>query len=79
MESLRTFWASRTHFEVLGLGLEASSPRKLACPWLEDSTIFELLKVCGAPENFLEDGFSGDRLKIFSENLCFLRSPEKCF
>ena len=39
--------ASRTDFEVLGLedqvlglGLEASSPRKLACPRLEDSTIF---------------------------------------
>ena len=28
-------------FEVLGLGLEASSPRKLPCPRLEDSTIFE--------------------------------------
>ena len=39
--------ASRTDFEVLslegqvlGLGLEASSPRKLAYPRLEDSTIF---------------------------------------
>ena len=32
--------SSRTHFEVLGLGLEASSPRKLACPRFEDSTIF---------------------------------------
>ena len=41
--------SSRTHFEVLGLGLEgqvlgrgleASSPQKLACPRLEDSTIF---------------------------------------
>ena len=37
--------SSRTHFKVLGLegqvlGLEASSPRKLACPRLEDSTIF---------------------------------------
>ena len=39
--------SSRTHFEVLGLGLEgqvlgleASSPRKLACPRLEDSSIF---------------------------------------
>ena len=39
--------SSRTHFEVLGLegqvlglDLEASSPRKLACPRLEDSTIF---------------------------------------
>ena len=44
VESLRTSLASRTssrtHFEVLGLGLEASSPRKLACPRLEDSTIF---------------------------------------
>ena len=28
-ESSRTFLASRTHFEVLDLGLEASSPRKL--------------------------------------------------
>ena len=32
--------SSRTHFEVLGLGLEASNPRKLACPRLEDSSIF---------------------------------------
>ena len=49
VESSRTSLASRTHFEVLGLGLEgqvhglgleASSPRKLACPRLEDSTIF---------------------------------------
>ena len=41
--------SSRTHFEVLGLGLEAqvyglgleaSSPRKLPCPRLEDSTNF---------------------------------------
>ena len=49
VESSRTSLASRTHFEVLGLGLEgqvlglgleASSPRKLACPRLEDSSIF---------------------------------------
>ena len=51
VESSRTSLASRTHFEVLGLGLviegqvlgvglEASSPRKLPCPQLEDSTIF---------------------------------------
>ena len=39
--------SSRTHFEVLGLegqvlglGLEASSPQKLACPRLEDISIF---------------------------------------
>ena len=36
--SLASRTSSRTHFEVLGL--EASSPRKLACPRLEDSTIF---------------------------------------
>ena len=51
VESSRTFLASRTHFEVLGLGIkgqvlvlglgfEASSPQKLPCPRLEDSTIF---------------------------------------
>ena len=49
VESSRTFLASRTHFEVLGLilegqvlglGLEASSPQKLPCPRLEDSTVF---------------------------------------
>ena len=34
--------SSRTHFEVLGI--EASNPRKLPCPRLEDSTIFEPLK-----------------------------------
>ena len=51
--SLASRTSSRTHFEVLGLGLglegqvlglglglEASSPRKLVCPRLEDSTIF---------------------------------------
>ena len=44
--------SSRTDFEVLGLGLEgqvlgleASSPRKLACPRLEDSTIFWNVKI----------------------------------
>ena len=47
VESLRTSLASRTHFEVLGFGLEgqvlcleASSPQKSPCPGLEDSTIF---------------------------------------
>ena len=45
VESSRTSLASKIHFEVLGLedqvlGLEASSPRKLACPRLEDSSIF---------------------------------------
>ena len=56
MESSRTSLASRTSsrtdFEVLGLGLggqvlglEASSPRKLACPRLKDSTIFWIVKI----------------------------------
>ena len=57
---------SRTHFDVvglgleshvLGLGLEASSPRKLTCPRLEDSTNFRLLKVCGVPEKFFGKRF----------------------
>ena len=38
--SLASKTSSRTQFEVLGLGLEALGPRKLACPRLEDSTIF---------------------------------------
>ena len=54
MESLRTSLALKTHFEVLdrglesqvlGLGLEASSPRKLLCPQLEDSSIFWIVKI----------------------------------
>ena len=51
VESSRTFLASRTHFDLLGLGLErqvlghgfglkASSPRKLPYPQLEDSSKF---------------------------------------
>ena len=84
MESSRTSLASRTssrtHFEVLGLdfegqvlGLEASSPRKLACPRLEDSTIFWIVKFCGSPEKFFGRRrlFSGDRLKNFCEDIFF--------
>ena len=44
--SLASRTSSRTHFEVLGLGLEALGPRKLPCPRLEYSTIFEPLKFC---------------------------------
>ena len=52
--SLASRTSSRTDFEVLGLGLEGqvlglglevSSPRKLACPRLEDSTIFRKVKI----------------------------------
>ena len=40
LESSGKFLALRTHFEVLGIGLKASSPRKLPCPRLRDSSIF---------------------------------------
>ena len=78
----------RTHFEVLGLGLEGqvlglevSSPRKLACPRFED--FFELLKFREALEKFFGKRvtveiarkiyvktfffFFGDRLKSFCD------------
>ena len=81
MESSRTSLASRTHFEVLGLGLEgqvlglgleASSPRKLACPRLEDSTIFWIVKILrSAWKIFWKTFFCGDRLKNFCEDLFF--------
>ena len=64
--------SSRTHFEVLGLGLEASSPRKLACPRLEDSTIFWIVKILwSAWKIFWKTTFRGDRLKNFCEDLFF--------
>ena len=96
MESSRTSLASRSssrrHFEVLFLGLEgqvlgleASSPRKLPCPRLGDSTFLEPLKFCWKTSKILrkscEDPFLfsavGDRLKnliffktFFFENTC---------
>ena len=56
MESSRTSLASRTHFEVVGLGLEgqvlgvglgfeASSSQKLPCPRLKNSTFFWIVKI----------------------------------
>ena len=90
MESSRTSLASRTDFEVLGLGLEgqvlglgleASSPRKLACPRLEDSTIFWKVKILWSGwKIFWKAFFRGNRLKNFCEDLFFFffwRSPEK--
>ena len=86
--------SSTTHFEVLdlegqvlGLGLEAWSPRKLLCPRLEDSTIFLRLKFCWKtpeisrktlPRPVLFSSF-GDRLKKKFEDLFFffLRSLVK--
>ena len=79
--SLASRTSSRTHFEVFGLGLEASSPRKLACPRLEDSTIFWNVKILWSGwKIFWKTFFSGDRLKNFCEDLFFFffwRSPEK--
>ena len=70
--------SSRTHFQVLGLGLEASSPQKLACPRLENSTIFWMVKILrSAWTIFWKTFFRGDRLKNFCEDLFFWRSPEK--
>ena len=81
--SLASRTSSRTDFEVLGLGLEgqvlglglgleASSPRKLACPRLEDSTALWNVKILwSAWKIFWKTFFSGDRLKNFCEDLFF--------
>ena len=77
--SLASRTSSRTHFEglgleghVLGLGFEPSSPQKLACPRLEDSTIFWIVKILWkAWKIFYKTFFCGDRLKNFCEDLFF--------
>ena len=80
VESSRTSLASRTHFEVLGLGLEASSPRKLACPRLEDSTIFWIVKILWSAWKIVwKTFFCGDRLKNFCEDLFFFEIAWKIF
>ena len=73
VESSRTFLVSRTHFEVLGFegqvlgfGLEASSPRTLSCPRLENSTCFWNVEFCRSLEKIFEDVF-------------YWRTPEKNF
>ena len=68
MESLRASLPSRTHFKVLGLGLEASSPR-----WLEDSTIFWIVKMLLEIATNLAENLR--RPCVF----LFWRSPEKKF
>ena len=86
MESSRTSLASRTssmtHSEVLRLegqvlGLEASSPRKLSCPRLEDSTIFWIVKVCRWRKIFFLNAFFLEFARkivfknfFFGEHLC---------
>ena len=83
LESSRTSLASRTHFEVLGLegqvlGLEASSPRKLACPRLEDSSIFWIVKILwSAWKIFWKTFFCGDE-KFLWRPLFFLESTCAC-
>ena len=84
MESSRTSLASRTHFEVLGLGLEASSPRKLPVLGSRTTLFFKPWKFCWkTPETsrkICEDLFlfssHGDRLKKFFWRLF---SPGKKF
>ena len=81
VESSRTFFASRTHFEVLGLGLKASKPQILENgPVLGSRTalFFKLLKVCGAPKNFFGKRYS---LKIARKKILktfFLESTCAC-
>ena len=71
---------SRIHFEVLGLGLEASSPRKLTCPRLEDSSIpWNVEILWSAWKIFWKTFFSGDRLKNFCEDLFFFGDCRKNF
>ena len=73
-EDLFFFWRALALVSlILGLGLEASSPRKLACPRLEDSTIFWIVKILwSAWKIFWKTFFCGDRLKNFCEDLfCF--------
>ena len=88
VESSRTSVASRTHFkvlglglegQVLGLGLEASSPQKLACSRLEDSTISWIVKILWSTwKIFWKTFFCGDRLKNFCEDLFSLESTCAC-
>ena len=86
MESSRTSLvsntSSRAHFEVLGLdlegqvlGLEASSPRKLACLRLEDSTIFRIVKILwSAWKIFWKTFFVKSTWKIFVKTFFFRRA-----
>ena len=72
----RTF--SRTIFKVLGL--EASSPQKLPCPRLEDSTFFDLLKMGhGHDLLFTLLWKTAESSGKTCEDLFFMRSPEKKF
>ena len=72
VESSRTSLASRTHFEVLGLGLEASSPQKLPWSRFKDSTIFCILKILQiAWKKIWRPLYCGDRLTNLFKALFF--------
>ena len=87
VESSRTSLALRTHFEVLGLGLEASKSSKMPCPRPRTALFFDWLKMgqghdlfCSSSEisrkncDFLrEDLFFSENARNFAENLRFLR------
>ena len=65
VESSRT--SLRTHFQVLGLGLEASSHRKLSCLCSRTALFFEWSKFCRSAEKCFSGPFllEIDRKKIF--------------
>ena len=72
--------SSRTHLEVLGLGLEAYKSSKMSCSRLEDSTVFDSLKM-GHGHDLLFFYF-GNRQKPrgkFGKNFFFWRSLAKFF
>ena len=89
MESSRTFLSSRTHFDVLGLGLEgqvfglgleALSPRKLPCPRLDDGSSFWIAKILYIAWKIFEDLFFvvvGEHLKDFLK-IYFLENTCVC-
>ena len=78
-------WSPRGHIlRSLALASKvqflAPSPRKLACPRLEDSTIFWIVKILwSAWKMFRKTFFCGDRLKNFSEDLFFFWDRLKIF
>ena len=76
--------SSRTHFEVVGLGIEASSSRKLPCPRLEGSTIFCTVEILlknarNLAENFLRSLFVFFNWRSLEKKCLRPFSPEKFF
>ena len=78
--------SSRTHFEVLGLGLEgqvlgleASSPQNWPVLGSRTALFFELLKVCGALETFFGKRFFVEiAWKIFVKTFFFGKHLRLC-